>query len=141
MNDVLTAVPAEGSRTAELETEVQRLSETVAQERNAKWNALRNLEQFKTEVRDTAINFQEENSSNICLDGLNQFLDELGLPPKERKYKVTLEIRVRHEVEVTADSEDEASDQAVNDFSISDFYSYDSDVSDIEVYETEEVDG
>lgn len=123
MNNVLEARPAEGSVTAKLEAEVKRLSEVVAQERNLKWQEARRLETFKSTVRDKAIEVAEEHG--WCKEGLNEVLEELGLDRVPTKFKVLVQVVITHWEEVEADNEDDAQDEAVEQFDVTDYSSYD----------------
>lgn len=49
------------------------------------------LTKFKAQVRETAIRLAKEN--DVCDDGLNDFLSELGLPEKDEEYHVTVTFR------------------------------------------------
>jgi hypothetical protein len=98
--------------------------------------AERELDSFKTLVRDTAIEYQQEHSSSICEDGLNEFLDALGLDPVSQpleEFEVTVKFIVRARKTERGDTED----TTFLERSISADLNVDSDWDDVEVIGTD----
>jgi hypothetical protein len=59
---------------------------------------------FRTQVRDLAIEKREE--MNFCVPGLNEALEELGLEPMTRRFKVPVTITATQEVYVEVEATD-----------------------------------
>lgn len=75
-------------------------------------------ESFRDEVRTMAIEKADE--LGWCTPGLNAALIELGLDPRERAYRVPVEIRQTVWVDVEAVDEDAARDLVDNDWTARD---------------------
>lgn len=69
---------------------------------------------FQKLVRDTAIRVAEEQS--WCDQGLNEVLEELGLEPKNKTYRVTVRVFAYQDVEteISAASENQAGEMALD---------------------------
>ena len=76
------------------------------------------LERFKDQVRDKAIEVAEEQS--WCDEGLNSVLSELGLEPKSQEYEVRIGLTACHTV--TAGSDEDAADMVKSDLESSERY-------------------
>lgn len=107
----LDEVTALRQKVADLEASVEaRKGEaTFAQQQAA--NRTRELDTFKEQVRETVAEFQPR--YDLCDEGVNRFLDALGLAPLERDFDVTLERTQRITVTVRAHDADEAGERAV----------------------------
>lgn len=105
--------------------------ERVVANSNRWISAQRQLDVFRNQVRDKLIELAEEHSH--CDEGLNEVLDDLGLPKKETTFSVTLHVTVEHVVEITATDEDEAGDLAEQNFDSGELESY-PEVAELAVY-------
>ena len=93
---------------SELIADVERLNAALIAERAAKNDAYANVsriardfEAFKTQVRVVAIRVADE--QNWCDSGLNEVLEELGLPRKQGEYRarvtVTFDLLIKNDTE------------------------------------------
>lgn len=73
-------------------------------ERDVLWRELertqRELETFKNDVRERAIEVAQD--QGWCQSGLNETLDALGLPTVHSNYTVTLDLRLRFDVDLSS---------------------------------------
>ena len=129
LNEALRIVQAErrdvGQANAQLHADLERMR-AIADENLRRERAVKHeLEEFRTKVREVAIRVAEE--MDWCNDGLNEVLEELGLPKLVTQWRVTVEVIV-----VDQSDEDEARD-VVHDllWSASDNI-YDFDITDVE---------
>lgn len=80
-----------------------------------------NLDSFKVQVRDQVDAARKEH--DLCVDGCNSFLEELGLPPLKKRYTVTVTRDSDGETiltvsDIEADSESEAKSEVQDNFTV-----------------------
>jgi len=91
---------------------IESLTHTVSECRARERDAVNTLATFKTQVRDAVVAAKDKH--DLCLDGTNSFLEELGLPEIATDRVVTVSSRYgNHLASVTvsgddADTDDEA---------------------------------
>jgi hypothetical protein len=114
-------VEALEAQVATLEREKKNASETASSWLTRAQRAEVNLDEFKVQVRDQVAAAKKEH--DLCLDGCNSFLEELGLPMLQKKYTVTVTRDSDGETiltvsDIEADSESEAKSEVRDNFTV-----------------------
>jgi hypothetical protein len=121
-NRTLTAeVEALEAQVATLEREKKNASETASSWLTRAQRAEVSLDEFKVRVHDQVAAAKKEH--DLCLDGCNSFLEELGLPLLKKKWTVTVTRDSDGETiltvsDIEADSESEARSEVRDNFTV-----------------------
>jgi hypothetical protein len=106
---------------SDLRGELATANASVNSHRTSYLEASTNLADFKVAVRDQVIAAKKEH--DLCADGCNAFLEELGLPPLKKRYTVTVTRDSDGETiltvsDIEADTESEARSEVRDNFTV-----------------------
>jgi hypothetical protein len=121
-NAMAVELEARSGTISDLRGEVASLTSDMTTLRNRINHSDRALSEFKERVRNEVESAKNEH--DLCIDGCNAFLEELGLPLLSKKWKVQVVRDSDYETVLTvsgveADDEDDARDKVKDNFTVS----------------------